>query len=84
MENAIDADMGGTTTDIAIVRNGQPELCKDGATIGDWQPMIEAVRVNSVGLGGDSEVRFGGHRGLTIGPRRVVPCLLSTPPSPLD
>ena len=76
LKNAIVADMGGTTTDIAIVRNGQPELCKDGATIGDWQPMIEAVRVNSVGLGGDSEVRFGGHKGLTIGPRRVVPTSL--------
>jgi len=76
LKNAIVADMGGTTTDIAIVSNGRPELCKDGATIGDWQPMIEAVRVSSVGLGGDSEVRFGGHRGLIIGPRRVVPTSL--------
>jgi N-methylhydantoinase A/oxoprolinase/acetone carboxylase beta subunit len=76
LKNAIVADMGGTTTDIAIVSNGQPELCKDGATIGDWQPMIEAVRVNSIGLGGDSEVRFGGHKGLLIGPRRVVPTSL--------
>lgn len=76
LKNAIVADMGGTTTDIAIVSNGQPELCKDGATIGDWKPMIEAVRVNSIGLGGDSEVRFGGHKGLVIGPRRVVPTSL--------
>ncbi|MCP4432147.1 MAG: hydantoinase/oxoprolinase family protein [Gammaproteobacteria bacterium] len=77
LQNAIIADMGGTTTDIAVVSNGQPELCADGATIGDWQPMVEAVRVSSVGLGGDSEVRFGGHKGLVIGPRRVVPtCLL--------
>ena len=76
LKNAIIADMGGTTTDIAIVSNGQPELCKDGATIGAWKPMIEAVRVNSIGLGGDSEVRFGGHKGLIIGPRRVVPTSL--------
>ncbi len=76
LQNAIVADMGGTTTDIAVVSNGQPELCADGATIGDWQPMVEAVRVSSVGLGGDSEVRFGGHRGLVIGPRRVVPTSL--------
>ena len=76
LKNAIIADMGGTTTDIAVVSNGQPKLSKDGATIGDWQPMVEAVRVNSVGLGGDSEVRFGGHRGLVIGPRRVVPTSL--------
>ena len=76
LQNAIVADMGGTTTDIAVVSNGQPELCADGATIGDWQPMVEAVRVSSVGLGGDSEVRFGGHKGLIIGPRRVVPTSL--------
>lgn len=76
LQNAIVADMGGTTTDIAVVSNGQPELCADGATIGDWQPMVEAVRVSSVGLGGDSEVRFGGHKGLSIGPRRVVPTSL--------
>ncbi|MCP4472799.1 MAG: hydantoinase/oxoprolinase family protein [Gammaproteobacteria bacterium] len=76
LENAIIADMGGTTTDIAIVSNGQPELSEDGARIGDWQPMVEAVRVNSIGLGGDSELRFGGHVGLTVGPRRVVPTSL--------
>ena len=76
LDNAIVADMGGTTTDIAIVHNGQPQLCADGAKIGDWQPMVEAVRVNSIGLGGDSEVRFGGHKGLSIGPRRVVPTSL--------
>jgi N-methylhydantoinase A/oxoprolinase/acetone carboxylase beta subunit len=76
LKNAIIADMGGTTTDIAIVSNGQPELSEDGARIGDWQPMVEAVRVNSIGLGGDSELRFGGHIGLSVGPRRVVPTSL--------
>jgi N-methylhydantoinase A/oxoprolinase/acetone carboxylase beta subunit len=76
LDNAIVADMGGTTTDIAIVSNGQPELCDDGARIGDWQPMVEAVRVNSIGLGGDSELRFAGHKGLSVGHRRVVPTSL--------
>ncbi|MCH7881128.1 MAG: hydantoinase/oxoprolinase family protein [Proteobacteria bacterium] len=76
LKNAIVADMGGTTTDIAIVRDGQPELCVDGARIGNWHPMVEAVRVHSIGFGGDSEVRFGGHKGLSIGPRRVVPTSL--------
>ena len=76
LENAIVADMGGTTTDIAIVSNGQPQLSEEGANIGDWQPMVEAVRVNSIGLGGDSEIRFGGHTGLSVGPRRVVPTSL--------
>lgn len=76
LENAIVADMGGTTTDIAVVRNGRPELSFDGAMIGQWRPMVEAVKVYAIGLGGDSEVRFQGGDGLAIGPRRVVPLSL--------
>lgn len=74
--NAIIADMGGTTTDIAVVNEGQPELGSDGVLIGEWRPMVEAVRVISIGLGGDSEVRFSGKTGLEVGPRRVVPLSL--------
>ena len=74
--NAIIADMGGTTTDIAIVTGGQAELGSDGVLIGNWKPMVEAVRVISIGLGGDSEVRFSGNTGIEIGPRRVVPLSL--------
>ncbi|MGR3913585.1 MAG: hydantoinase/oxoprolinase family protein [Gammaproteobacteria bacterium] len=72
--DAMVVDMGGTTTDIAIVRDGRPELCEDGARIGDWQPMIEAIRVFSAGLGGDSEVRYRGR--LALSKRRVVPMSL--------
>ena len=72
--NGIVVDIGGTTTDIAIVTDGQPELCEDGAKIGDWQPMVEAIRVFSIGLGGDSEVRFKSK--MDISQRRVVPMSL--------
>jgi N-methylhydantoinase A/oxoprolinase/acetone carboxylase beta subunit len=74
--DAIVADMGGTTTDIAVVRAGQPELSSEGALVGQWRPMVEAVKVYAIGLGGDSEVRFGGGEGLVIGPRRVLPLSL--------
>jgi N-methylhydantoinase A/oxoprolinase/acetone carboxylase beta subunit len=74
--NAIIADMGGTTTDIAVVTDGQPELDSGGVRIGDWRPMVEAIRVISIGLGGDSEVRFSGKSGLQVGPRRVIPLSL--------
>jgi N-methylhydantoinase A/oxoprolinase/acetone carboxylase beta subunit len=76
LRNAVVADMGGTTTDIAVVRDGQPTLSFDGALIGQWRPMVEAVKVYAIGLGGDSEVRFLGGEGLAIGPRRVVPLSL--------
>ena len=58
VKNALVVDMGGTTTDIAIVTNGQPQLCSSGAKVGNWQPMVEAVKVFCSGLGGDSEVRI--------------------------
>ncbi len=72
--DALVVDMGGTTTDIAVVTGGSADLCEDGARIGDWQPMVRAIRVFSTGLGGDSEVRFDGR--ITISQRRVVPVSL--------
>ena len=77
-DTALVADMGGTTTDIAVVTGGRPETRLDGALVGDWHPMVETLSVYSIGLGGDSEVRFSGGEGIGIGPRRVVPtCLLA-------
>ncbi|MFK8077018.1 MAG: hydantoinase/oxoprolinase N-terminal domain-containing protein [Granulosicoccus sp.] len=72
--NALVVDIGGTTTDIAVVREGSADLCDDGARIGDWQPMVEAIRAYSIGLGGDSEIRFDGK--MSISTRRVVPVSL--------
>jgi len=53
-KDGIIVDIGGTTTDIAVVKNARAELCEDGARIGDWQPMVQAIRAYSIGLGGDS------------------------------
>ncbi len=69
-------DIGGTTTDIAALRDGQPCLNPEGAQVGRWRTMVEAVDVHTVGLGGDSHVRLDGNRRLTIGPQRVVPLSL--------
>jgi N-methylhydantoinase A/oxoprolinase/acetone carboxylase beta subunit len=74
--DAIIADMGGTTTDIAVVRKGRPALSFDGALIGQWRPMVESVRVYAIGLGGDSELGYKGGEGFAIGPRRVIPLSL--------
>lgn len=76
---ALVADIGGTTTDIALLRNGAPRLKADGALVGGWQTMVEAADIRTCGLGGDSEVRpvsRGTAGGLTLGPRRAVPLSL--------
>jgi N-methylhydantoinase A/oxoprolinase/acetone carboxylase beta subunit len=72
-------DVGGTTTDIAALSDGQPRLNPEGARVGGWRTMVEAVDVHTTGLGGDSHVRFDRQGHLLIGPRRVVPlCLLAS------
>ena len=75
-ETVIVSDMGGTTTDIAMLKQGRPVLNKEGATVGGWKTMVEAVAVHTYGLGGDSEVRLDEQLGFTLGPRRVVPLSL--------
>ncbi|MFP6740687.1 MAG: hydantoinase/oxoprolinase family protein [Alphaproteobacteria bacterium] len=69
-------DMGGTTTDIALLKGGRPVLNVEGATVGGWRTMVEAVAAHTVGLGGDSEVWFDAGPALAIGPQRVVPISL--------
>ena len=69
-------DVGGTTTDIAALRDGWPILNPKGASVGGWRTMIEAVDVHTTGLGGDSHVRLDREGHLTIGPRRAIPLSL--------
>lgn len=73
------ADMGGTTTDIALIRNRQPRLDPTGATVGGWRTMVQAVDVRTYGLGGDSAICFDRVQcEFTIGPGRVMPLSLLT------
>ena len=68
------SDMGGTTTDIAVVEDGRPLLDPQGATVGGWTTMVRAIRINTYGLGGDSEIAFDREqRRFAIGPQRVIP-----------
>ncbi|MGW8320261.1 MAG: hydantoinase/oxoprolinase N-terminal domain-containing protein [Thermodesulfobacteriota bacterium] len=69
-------DMGGTTTDIAAMRQGQPVLNEQGVRVGNWDIMVEAIDVYTTGLGGDSETVLERTGELVLGPRRVVPLSL--------
>lgn len=73
------SDIGGTTTDIALLEGGRPRLDADGATVGGWRTMVEAVAIHTVGLGGDSELHVtedGLRFALRLGPRRLMPVSL--------
>ena len=79
LDNAVVSDIGGTTTDIAILDNGRPRLDENGAVVGGYRTMVQAVAMRTYGLGGDSEVHVNsrGLKGdLILGPRRVLPLSL--------
>jgi N-methylhydantoinase A/oxoprolinase/acetone carboxylase beta subunit len=67
-------DMGGTTTDIAILENGKPCLSKEGADVGGWRTRVSAVNAHTFGLGGDSRIFYNPENGgLEVGPRKSWP-----------
>jgi N-methylhydantoinase A/oxoprolinase/acetone carboxylase beta subunit len=70
------SDMGGTTTDVALVADGRPVVREEGAVIGGWRTMVEAIDVHTCGLGGDSEVHFDRDHRLKVGPRKTMPLSL--------
>ena len=70
------SDMGGTTTDVAVVSAGRPIISGEGALVGAWRTMVEAVDVRTTGLGGDSEVHFDRQHRLKVGPRKAMPLSL--------
>jgi N-methylhydantoinase A/oxoprolinase/acetone carboxylase beta subunit len=76
VEDALVIDMGGTTTDVVSIRDGRLSLNPSGARVGDLQLMVEAIDADTVGLGGDSEIRLDEGGNLAAGPRRVIPLSL--------
>ncbi|ASW04985.1 hydantoinase/oxoprolinase N-terminal domain-containing protein [Rhizobium sp. 11515TR] len=80
LDNAVVSDIGGTTTDVAVMEDGRPRLDADGAVVGGYRTMVEAVAMRTYGLGGDSEVKIN-DRGLVaafeLGPRRLLPLSLA-------
>ncbi len=79
LDNAIVSDIGGTTTDVAVLDKGRPRLDPNGATVGGFRTMVEAVAMRTFGLGGDSEVSLDDNSmapRIKLGPRRLVPLSL--------
>ena len=70
------SDIGGTTTDVAIVRNGWPALDEKGAKVGDLRTLVHAIDMSTMGLGGDSEVAISATGEILLGNRRVIPISL--------
>lgn len=70
------SDIGGTTTDVGILAGGSPRVAEQGAEVGGWRTMVQAIDVRTIGLGGDSHVQARLDGSLAIGPQRAVPLSL--------
>jgi len=66
-------DMGGTTTDLAIVKDGLVRLAHEGVNIGNWRTGTKSISISTVGLGGDSLISFNNSNEIIIGPVRAAP-----------
>ena len=79
--DAVVADMGGTSTDIGVIRGGEAVYSYEGAVIGDYMTMIPSLQIRSIALGGDSRVDVKPNAEIMIGPERVPPIFSRSPNS---
>jgi N-methylhydantoinase A/oxoprolinase/acetone carboxylase beta subunit len=77
IKDAIIVDMGGTTTDIARLRDGNVLMNDTETDAFGFTLKVPSVRTRSIGLGGDSKIRITGNGTFTIGPERVLPACRS-------
>jgi N-methylhydantoinase A len=63
----ITIDVGGTSSDIALVENGEPVIRAEG-TIGGYSVRVPMVDVNAIGAGGGSIAWLDSAGGLRVGP----------------
>jgi len=80
-ETALVVDVGGTTTDVCMLKNGRPVIKKKGCRIGPWQTHVEAIDMYTAAGGGDSHITCTNDGHLRILPARVQP-LAVTPGLP--
>ncbi len=73
IQEGIVIDMGGTTTDVAVLHEGRPSINKEGAEVGGWMTRVKAAHITTIGLGGDSLVQVSKNAELSVGPQRVFP-----------
>jgi len=89
-ETSVVVDIGGTTTDLALILSGKPLLASKGVKLGGFLTHVRAFAVRSIAIGGDSVVRVNdlnsGTKQITIGPDRAGPayCMGGKETTPTD
>jgi N-methylhydantoinase A/oxoprolinase/acetone carboxylase beta subunit len=87
---ALVVDVGGTTTDVCMIEDGQVLLSAEGCRIGPWQTHVEAVDMYTAAGGGDSHVICGedpqelGKKKVQLRKARVQPLAMTPDLMPPD
>ena len=73
LDDSLVLDVGGTTTDLALIEEGEVTVSEEGATVGEYETAVSAADLFSVALGGDSHIRLDREKHIALGPERVLP-----------
>ncbi len=76
-------DMGGTSTDLALLAGGFPLLAREGLRVAGRPTLIRSLWTRSIALGGDSSLRVA-DGAVSVGPDRSGPALALGLDSPED
>ena len=67
-EDLITIDIGGTSADICLIKNGTPNTTTS-TRIGEWPISLPMIDIHTIGAGGGSIASVSPSGGLTVGPR---------------
>lgn len=77
-KDAMIIDMGGTTSDIALMQDGKTVSALSGIRIGSWSTMVKGIAIDTFALGGDSGVKYQ-NGVMYLDERRMIPlCMLAS------
>ena len=65
--NCISFDMGGTSTDVSLLKDRVPDITLNGK-LGDWPIQLPMLDIATIGCGGGSIAEVSPYGSLTVGP----------------
>ena len=72
VSDAVVVDIGGTTSDIGVLKNGFPQVEPEGARIAGKRTRVMAADISTFGIGGDSRILVNG-KDIIQSPVRAIP-----------
>ena len=76
VQDALIADIGGTTTDLGIIRGGFVRTLDTGAVVGGHRTRVRAADVSTYGMGGDSRISVEKGK-IVLSTIRIIPICIA-------